>query len=864
MRINKTLLCICILWISCLRIAIGQTTSKYDQHEVFNPLFYPANGNEYRSANGAPGHKYWQNRADYAINVILDTTHHRVSGNVGITYRNSSPDKLPFLWLQLDQNIYKENSRGAATSVVSGGRFANRTYTGGYNIKSVNVQIGGKKVAVKYVINDTRMQIILPQALSGDGGIAKINIEYSFDVPQYGTDRMGRLNTRYGWIYEIAQWYPRMEVYDDILGWNSIPYMGAAEFYLEYGDFDYKITAPAGLIVVGSGQLENEAQVLSPKELAQLAKARNSDKTVMIRDSSEVAAAQPRNSMLTWHFVCKNARDISWAASTAFVWDAARINLPSGKKALAQSVYPVESIMAPNGWVRSTEFVKGCIEIYSNEWYEYTYPVATNVAGIVGGMEYPGIVFCSFRSSGGSLWGVTDHEFGHNWFPMIVGSNERKYAWMDEGFNTFINGGSSKAFNNGEFYQKQQGQSMARAMYGDPIMSTPDAIQSSYLGIACYYKPAMGLEILRDYILGKERFDYAFRTYIDRWAFKHPTPWDFFRTMENAAGEDLTWFWRGWFMNSWKLDQAVKDVKYVNNDPTKGSLITIENLEQMALPVVLAITDSNGKTDTVKLPVEVWGRGATWTFKHNSTSRITKVVIDPDKAFPDIDPANNIWSGTVKKVPDNVSAKDVINKYLQAIGGEDRLKTIKDQSIIATGSVQGTEIKMTRKFKAPDKFLLDVFIPAMNTHASKLIVNGDSVSALQMGNPVLLDAASKEHIKTNLILIPELGYLNAGTNMTLSPNLITDDSGKDSYMITVKEDDDNVTELYFDVATGYLLKKITMDGEQMTGSIETSDYREVNGIKYPYLLRNSIGGQIIEFKVEQVKVNNGLPDTDFK
>ncbi|SDH06918.1 M1 family metallopeptidase [Chitinophaga filiformis] len=866
MTINKILLCSGFLLASFVHAAVGQTTttSKYDQHEVFSPLFYPTNGNEYRSASGAPGHKYWQNRADYAITAVLDTATHRISGSVAITYKNSSPDKLPFLWLQLDQNIYREDSRGAATTVVTGGRFANRSFTEGYNIKAVNVVINGKKTAVKYNITDTRMQLILPEALKADGAVAKIYVDYAYEVPQYGTDRTGRLKTRNGWIYEIAQWYPRMEVYDDVLGWNSIPYQGAAEFYLEYGDFDYTITAPAGMIVAGSGQLQNEAQVLTPKEQAQLAKARNSDKTVMIRDSAEVAALQPKGGMLSWHFICKNARDVAWAASTAFVWDAARINLPSGKKALAQSVYPVESIMAPNGWVRSTEFVKGCIEIYSKQWFEYTYPVATNVAGIVGGMEYPGIVFCSHRSTGGGLWGVTDHEFGHNWFPMIVGSNERKYAWMDEGFNTFINDGSGKVFNNGEFYQKQQGQSMGRAMSGDPIMSTPDVIQSSYLGIAAYYKPAMGLTILRDYVLGKERFEYAFRTYIERWAFKHPTPWDFFRTMENVSGEDLSWFWRGWFLNSWKLDQSVKDVKYVNNDPAKGALITIENLEQMALPVVLAITDSKGNTDTVTLPAEIWQRGSTWTFKQNSDSRITKVVIDPDKAFPDIDPSNNTWAGGSRKVPANVTAKDVLNKYLQVIGGIDKVKAIKDQVTTATGSVQGTEIKMTRKFKSPDKFLLDVFIPMMNVHATKLVVNGDSVSAIQMGNPIPVDAASRERIRANLTLIPEVEYLKDGVEIHLSPNIVTDDNGKETYLITVKEDEDLVTELYYDVATGFLAKKISRSGDQETGAIETSDYREVNGVKFPFLLKNNIGGQQIDFKVDEIKINSGLTDTDFK
>jgi hypothetical protein len=865
MKVNKVILLFCLIWVCSLRATQAQTTSKYDQHEAFAPFFYPTNGNEYRSAGGVPGPKYWQNHADYTINVSLDTAQHRVTGSVGIKYKNNSPDELPFLWLQLDQNIYKADSRGTATSFVNGGRFATSKFTDGAEIKSVSVVSNGKSTPVKYMINDTRMQIQLPQALKAGGAVLDIKIEYAFSIPREGTDRMGRLLTRNGWVYEVAQWYPRMEVYDDILGWNSIPYQGAAEFYLEYGDFDYSITAPAGLIVVGSGLLQNEAQVLTPKQQQSLAKARSSETTVSIRDSTEASLGTNQKGNLTWHFICKNARDVSWAASKAFIWDAARINLPSGKKALAQSVYPVESMMSANGWQRSTEFVKGCIEIYSKQWFEYTYPVATNVGGIVGGMEYPGIVFCSFRSTGGGLWGVTDHEFGHNWFPMIVGSNERKYAWMDEGFNTFINHGSGKVFNKGEFNQKMSAQNMGRAIYGtDPIMSTPDVIQSSYLGVAAYYKPAMGLEILRDHILGQERFELAFRTYIKRWAFKHPTPWDFFRTMENVSGEDLSWFWRGWFLNNWKLDQAVKSVKYVDNDATKGSLITVENLEQMALPIVVAITDVKGVTDTVRLPAEIWQRGSTWTFRHNSTSRIAKVVIDPEKDFPDVDISNNTWAGEIKKVAAGVTANQVLNNYLTAIGGADNVKAIKDMTLFASGAVQGTEIQMTRKFKAPGKFLLDVYIPSMDTHASKMVINGDSIKAVQMGNPVPLDENTKARMKANQQIVPELGYLTDGSTLALAPDMATDDAGNEIYVVTVTTPDNQVLTLYYDAKTGYKTKTETRSGEQVTSSTETSDYRDVNGIKFPYAIKNLISGQELNFKVTDIKVNSGIKDEEFK
>ena len=277
----------------------------------------------------------------------------------------------------------------------------------------------------------------------------------------------------------------------------------------------------------------NEKEVLTPTQQTRLAAARNSDKTVLLRTAKEVndPKSRPSTPNLTWRFKIQNTRDAAWAASKAFVWDAAKINLPSGKTALAISAYPEESIKK-DGWQRSTEMVKGSIEHYSKTWFEFPYPAATNVAGVVGGMEYPGIVFCGYQASGDGLWGVTDHEFGHTWFPMIVGSNERKYAWMDEGFNTFINGLSTKEFNKGEFadftYFPGDNANSVFTNDMDPLMTNPDVLQQHNIGVAEYDKPAIMLTVLRDVVLGQERFDAAFREYINRWAFKHPTPWDFF------------------------------------------------------------------------------------------------------------------------------------------------------------------------------------------------------------------------------------------------------------------------------------------------------------------------------------------------
>jgi hypothetical protein len=634
-------------------ISFSQTvTSNYNNREAFNPQFYPYPGNEFRSASGEPGPHYWQNRADYEINCTLDTGKNSVSAEVEINYTNNSPDDLKFLWLQVDQNIYKQDSRASATTTETGGRWANAEFTNGDVIKSITAEYNGKTFTPKYNITDTRMQVWLPEDLKSSGGKIKLNIKYEFEVPEYGTDRMGRMKSKNGWIYEIAQWYPRMCVYDDIQGWNTLPYLGAGEFYLEYGDIEYNITAPANLIVVGSGELQNPRDCLTAEEQRRWNEAKNSDKTVMIRSDKEVndPNSRPRQANCTWKFKIQNARDVAWAASKAFVWDAARMNLPSGRKAIAASVYPVESIKK-DGWQRSTEMVKGSIEFNSKTWYEFPYPVATNVAGIVAGMEYPGIVFCSANDSGSGLWGVTDHEFGHTWFPMIVGSNERKYAWMDEGFNTFINDLSTANFHDGEFKQESffgdpNSPFMVKYVFGDKmdgLFNIPEVIQQDNLGVAAYMKPAMMLHALRDVVLGPERFDAAFREYINRWAFKHPTPWDFFHTIENVSGEDLGWFWRGWVLNTWKIDQAVKGVKYIKDKPENGAEITIENLEKLPMPVTVLVKESNGKEQRIDLPVEIWQRGAQWTFAVPTTSEIKEVILDPDKKLPDWNRDNNDW-----------------------------------------------------------------------------------------------------------------------------------------------------------------------------------------------------------------------------
>lgn len=653
-----------VLFSSVINLS-AQEKPTYSYTEAFKP-FYTKNATETRSASGEPGHNYWQNRADYNITATLNESKNEISGSEEIIYTNNSFDQMKFVWLQMDQNLFAKDSRGNAVVPMSGSRNGahGQEFDGGYSIKSISVD--GKPV--QYRISDTRMQIDLPSELKAKGGQIKIKIDYSFISPNYGSDRMGVQQTKNGKIYTVAQWYPRMCVYDDILGWNTLPYLGAGEFYLEYGNFNVSLTVPSNHYVVASGALLNEKDVYTKDQIKKWDEAKNSDKTVIIRSAEDVnAAPKTSNGTKTWKFRIENSRDFAWASSPAFILDAAKINLPSGKKSMAISAYPVES-NGGNAWERSTEYTKAAMEHYSKQWFEYPYPNAINVAGNEGGMEYPGIVFCHMNSKGASLWGVTDHEFGHTWFPMIVGSNERQNAWQDEGFNTFINDISTQEFNKGEYHRPQKAQQMTYFFYNDqlePIMTAPDNLKERNLGFLAYYKPGAGLTMLRAYILGKEVFDKAFRTYINRWAFKHPTPDDFFRTMENVSGEDLSYFWRGWFKNKWKIDQAIKNVKYVEGDFTKGSVYTIQNIGQLPMPTTVEVTFKDGSKLTKKLPVEIWKRNTEWTFELPTTKEISSVKLNPDGLIADADTTNDSFTMTAAGGSKTTAVdKPNLNSYL--------------------------------------------------------------------------------------------------------------------------------------------------------------------------------------------------------
>lgn len=620
----------------------AQNDPEPNNQDVFDDFLY-RKSNEYRSALGVPGPKYWQNTADYVIEAELDDQTHTIKGKVTLHYTNNSPDALPYIWLYLEQNRFTETSRGTLATQARGRSAADTD--GGVKVSNLIAKVN-QTTSSKFYISDTRMKVTLSEPIAPNGGKATVTMNFEFKVPERGISRMGRLKTEKGQVYAIAQWYPRVAVYDDISGWNTEPYLGAGEFYCEYGNYDYKITVPYNHIVVGSGALQNPKEVLSTTLIQRLDKAANSDATVMIISADEVDhtnITRPKQSgKLTWHFKMENTRDVAFASSTAFIWDAAKINLPSGKKSMAQSVYTKES-NGKNAWSRSTEYTKASIEFYSNWLFEYPYPAAVNVACNVGGMEYPGVSFCHYQAKGAGLWDVTDHEFGHNWYPMIVGSNERKHPWMDEGFNTFINHYSTLNFNKGEYpSDTADGKSQVAWLTWknrEKIATFPDIVKSSNLAYTAYYKPASGLIMLREYILSPEIFDEAFRGYTHTWAYKHPQPTDFFNYMENATGENLNWFWRGWFYTNGNIDLGIDTVE----EKDYGAQITFINKGEIPMPIVFEITYLDGSTEIKKLPVEIWYRNSQWLYPVKTTKKITKIQIDPKGYLPDVNLKDNVW-----------------------------------------------------------------------------------------------------------------------------------------------------------------------------------------------------------------------------
>ncbi|MDQ6717986.1 MAG: M1 family metallopeptidase [Gemmatimonadota bacterium] len=604
-------------------------TERDDPFYTTNRADWPG-PNLFHSSSGAPGPEYWQQRADYRISATLDTAAKTIAGTVAILYTNNSPDTLRYVWLQLDQNVYQPGSEGSVL-FGSDSRWGVSGFQGGYSLR--DVAVNGSAVAPR--VNGTMMRLDLPAPLKPKGGTVSLSMAFSFRVPDHGSDRMGRD----GPLYEIAQWYPRMAVYDDVRGWNTDQYLGQGEFYLEYGDIEYAITAPAGFTVAGSGTLENTSEVLTPKQRNRLARAAQSNEVIGIITADEAKAPATMGTR-TWRFSAKRVRDAAWAAAPDFRWDATSWN-----GVLCQAFY--ESPKAGKAWESAAEQTQWTIRHFSETFYPYPYPQATSVAGPVSGMEYPMFVMVEYGSDDpASIFAVLNHEHGHEWFPMVVGSNERRYAWMDEGFNTYIDAFALEARNPGtNFYHAYLGvwQTAVRTKSESPLMTAPDRVDVSGLSSTGYRKPGVVLLTLRNHVVGPELFDASFRQYIHDWAFKHPTPGDFFRSIENGTGRDLSWFWRSFFYSTDVLDIGIDSVSQRGDGAGSTMTISLRRFTSIPFPVALRVAYSDGTAEDFKLPVEIWARSDRYDAELPAKGKVVGARLWPDPSVPDWNPGNDTW-----------------------------------------------------------------------------------------------------------------------------------------------------------------------------------------------------------------------------
>ncbi len=589
------LLLLCVVALAPFARAQSKTnpSDKFRQLEEILPT-----PNEQRAASGAPGRAYWQQRADYGIKVELDDVNHTITGAETVTYHNNSPDTLQYVWLQLDQNIWAKNSASYTTQTAPtldrvpfstiDNMLARRDFDGGDKITAV---LDAKGAPLHYIIVDTMMRIDLPAPLAS-GQTVTFSVDWHYNIND-ARKVGGRTGYEFfpadgNYIYEIAQWFPRMAAYNDVSGWQHKQFLGAGEFTLEFGNYRVAITAPDDHIVAATGVLQNPQDVLSATERQRLAEARTAKQPTLIVTPDEARANESHKpaGKKTWVFAAENVRDFAFASSRKFIWDAQGHDV-AGNRVMAMSFYPKEGNPL---WERySTQAIIHTLNVYSRYSFNYPYPIAQSINGPVGGMEYPMICFNGPRplpdgtypaSAKYGLISVVIHEVGHNYFPMTVNSDERQWTWMDEGLNTFLQYLAEQEWETG--YPSQRGEPKNITAYMAsanqvPIMTNSDSLLQ--FGNNGYSKPATALNVLRETVLGRELFDYAFKQYAQRWKFKRPMPADFFRTMEDASGVDLDWFWRGWFYTTEHVDISIERVRLFRLDSLDPD---VEKTEQRA------------------------------------------------------------------------------------------------------------------------------------------------------------------------------------------------------------------------------------------------------------------------------------------
>ncbi|WP_299678004.1 M1 family metallopeptidase [uncultured Tenacibaculum sp.] len=650
-----------------------------------------ATPNEVHTASGAPGKKYTQQKVDYKMDIFLDDEKQRITGSEQIVYHNNSEDELPYLWVQLDQNMRAADSKTPDITSVKVPKniskrnfnrfFPEKPFDGGFKITEVTNADGSE---LSYIINRTMMRVNLPKPLAA-GGTFKFNIKWWYNINNHrtqggrsGYEHFPKDNNN---NYVIAQFYPRLCVYDNVEGWQNDQFWGRSEFALEFGDFDVNITVPSDHILGATGVLQNESEVLTKKQQERLAKARKTyDNPVLIVTQKEATKTEKSKSKKTktWKFSAKNVRDYAFATSRKFIWDAMAVDI-NGKNVMAYSLYSKEA--NPLYGDHSTRAVAQTLKTYSRYTFDYPYHKAISVDGQMG-MEYPQICFNPGRPNPDGTYSdrtkylmikVTVHEVGHNFFPMIVNSDERKWTWMDEGLNSFMEMQAELDYDPNFPIVRGLPKNIIKYMDGNqatiaPIMSKGDNVYS--FGNNAYGKPATALYILRNTVMGPELFDYAFQTYSKRWKFKHPTPADFFRTMEDASAMDLDWFWRGWFYTTDVTDIGIKGVKKFYTQPGKGETVdfiqdkteglgfgTAKNPKSkyhyeitynkpggLVMPIIVEFTYSDGTKERKKYPAQIWRLNDNEVTKvFSSDKEIKNIEIDPDLETADVDTENNSW-----------------------------------------------------------------------------------------------------------------------------------------------------------------------------------------------------------------------------
>ncbi len=642
-----------------LLCAVASPASVRAQQEEINILrpipgpvvppgfFQQALDNGTRSLSGRPGPGYWQTSAEYHIDAKLDPRTGLLSGRETVQFKNESPGALPYLVLHLHQNIH-------APGVV---RMRPNEVTGG--IRLGRVSIGGEELfevtsgdAAGYRVDGALMRLQLPTPVA-EGGDIEVHIDWSFDVPQNGSGRMGHSDRE---MYYIGYWFPKVGVYDDLRGWDADPYTGGAEFYDSFADYHVNITVPAGWTVMGTGALENPEEVLAAQTRERWAQAATSDEVIQVAtptDRKEQAVTTyPDSGSLTYRFAAENVRDYTFTASNVQSWSATSARVPDRDGDGAEDRVAIHSFWREDRaplWAEQARYAKHAIEFLSRQTgLSYPWPHMTSVEGddiIGGGMEFPMLTLIgAYRERGAdSLYGVTLHELAHMWTPLTIGSNEKRHAWMDEGWATYLtNRGRLEFFDDPPDTEAESRDSyldVARAEQEGMMMQHGDYYEVGY-GNASYAKPATLLVTLRN-LLGEEVFDGGVGVYFQEWAFKHPSPWDFFNTMERAAGKDLDWFWSSWYYETWQLDHAVAEV----TNGGDGAVILIEDHGFIPMPTIVQIETSGGGTLTREIPVSHWLQGAV-RYEIElpaSIGEVVSVIIDPDELFPDVHRDNNVW-----------------------------------------------------------------------------------------------------------------------------------------------------------------------------------------------------------------------------